>query len=83
MDGTNHRLYVPRTTHTMVIDARTGKTLGDIPGQKNAHGVAIVPEAGRGSISHGGGDVWSLYSIRKATPLSARSRPSPTLMESY
>ena len=45
VDSTNHRLYVPRTTHTMVIDARRGKTLGDIPGQKNAHGVAIVPEA--------------------------------------
>src|SRR5438270_10249096 len=56
MDATNHRLYVPRTTHTMVIDAGTGKTLGDIPGQKNAHGVAIVPEAGRGFISDGGGE---------------------------
>jgi hypothetical protein len=56
VDATNHRLYVPRTTHTMVIDAGTGKTLGDIPGQKNAHGVAIVPEAGRGFISDGGGE---------------------------
>lgn len=56
VDPATHRLYVPRTTHTMVIDAATGSTLGDIPGQKNAHGVAIVPEAGRGFISDGGGD---------------------------
>jgi DNA-binding beta-propeller fold protein YncE len=55
VDPATHRLFVPRTTHTMVIDANSGKLLGDIPGQKNAHGVAIVPEVGRGFISDGGG----------------------------
>ena len=56
VDPATHRLFVPRSTHTMVIDADSGKTLGDIPGQKNAHGVAIVPKANRGFISDGGGD---------------------------
>lgn len=56
VDSQAHRLYVPRTTHTMVIDAETGKTIADIPGQKNAHGVALAPAAGRGFISDGGGD---------------------------
>jgi DNA-binding beta-propeller fold protein YncE len=37
----------------MVIDARTGKTVADIPGQKRNHGVAIVPGAGRGFITDG------------------------------
>ena len=55
VDSQTHRLYVPRTTHTMVIDAESGKTIADIPGQKIAHGVAIVPEAGRGFITDGGG----------------------------
>jgi DNA-binding beta-propeller fold protein YncE len=54
LDPQTSRLYVPRTTHTMVIDAASGKTIADIPGQKNAHGVAIVPEVGRGFISDGG-----------------------------
>jgi DNA-binding beta-propeller fold protein YncE len=40
----------------MVIDPDSGKTIADIPGQKRAHGVAIVPQAGRGFISDGGGD---------------------------
>ena len=57
VDATNHRLYVPRSTHTMVIDADSGKTLADIPGQKHNHGVALVPEAGRGFISDGEGSV--------------------------
>ncbi len=56
VDPATHRLFVPRSTHTMVIDADSGKTLGDIPGQKIAHGVAIVPEANRGFITDGGGD---------------------------
>jgi DNA-binding beta-propeller fold protein YncE len=56
VDPQTHRLYVPRTTHTMVIDTESGKTVADIPGQKNAHGVALAPAAGRGFISDGGGD---------------------------
>src|SRR5215471_19421453 len=56
VDSSTHRLFVPRSTHTMVIDAESGKVLGDIPGQKGAHGVAIVPSVNRGFISDGGGD---------------------------
>jgi DNA-binding beta-propeller fold protein YncE len=56
VDPQTHRLYVPRSTHTMVIDAESGKVLADLPGQKVAHGVAIVPAVGRGFISDGGGE---------------------------
>jgi hypothetical protein len=57
LDAQNHRLYIPRSTHTMVIDADSGKTIADIPGQKHNHGVALVPEVGRGFISDGSGTV--------------------------
>jgi hypothetical protein len=56
VDPPTHRLYFTRTTHTMVIDAISGKTIADIPGQKRSHGVVIVPEVGRGFISDGGAD---------------------------
>jgi DNA-binding beta-propeller fold protein YncE len=55
VDAESHRLFVPRSTHTMVIDADSGKVLGDIPGQTTAHGVAIVPSVGRGFVTDGGG----------------------------
>lgn len=55
VDAQAHRLFVTRSTHTMVIDAVTGKTLGDIPGQKRSHGTALVPAVGRGFITDGGG----------------------------
>ena len=53
VDPEHGLLYVPRTTHTMVLDAATGKTVADIPGQRHNHGVAIVPSVGRGFISDG------------------------------
>lgn len=57
LDAQSHRLYVPRSTHVMVIDADSGKTVADITGQKHNHGVALVPEAGRGFITDGEGSV--------------------------
>src|SRR5215469_10751938 len=57
VDPKSHRLYVPRSTHTMVIDAESGNTIADIPGQKHNHGVALVPELGRGFISDGAGSI--------------------------
>ena len=57
VDASTHRLFVTRTTHTMVIDAESGKVLGDIPGQKKAHGVALVPNVNRGFITDGAGSI--------------------------
>jgi DNA-binding beta-propeller fold protein YncE len=53
VDPDNKRLYIPRSTHTTVLDAVTGKTLADIPGQQRNHGVVLVPEVGRGFITDG------------------------------
>ena len=53
LDAAGKLLYVTRTTHTMVIDVATGKTIRDIPGTGRAHGVVLLPEVGRGFISDG------------------------------
>lgn len=55
VDAPNHRLFVTRSTHTMVLDEITGKVLADISGQIRSHGVALVPQLGRGFITDGGG----------------------------
>ncbi|HLZ41360.1 MAG TPA: hypothetical protein VKQ11_10375 [Candidatus Sulfotelmatobacter sp.] len=57
VDPEHHRLYVPRSTHTQVIDSESGKVVADIPGQKHNHGVALVPQAGRGFITDGAGSI--------------------------
>lgn len=57
VDAQNHRLYIPRSTHTMVVDADSGKMVADIAGQKHNHGVALAPEVGRGFITDGAGSI--------------------------
>jgi hypothetical protein len=53
VDGRNKLLYLPRTTHTLVVDATTGAVKADIKGQEGNHGVAIARRANRGFISDG------------------------------
>lgn len=53
VDSERKLVYLPRTTHTMVVDGTNGKVVADIPGQRGNHGVALVPSAGRGFISDG------------------------------
>lgn len=64
-------LYVTRTTHTMVIDVASGKVLADIPGQQRSHGVALVPEAGRGFISDGGNGSVLIFDLKTRKPLGS------------
>ena len=53
VDSDRNLLYIPRSTHTMVLNADTGAVVADISGQRRNHGVALVPSAGRGFISDG------------------------------
>ena len=62
-------LYVTRTTHTMVLDASTGKTVADIGGQQRSHGVALVSDAGRGFISDGEGGSVIVFDLKTNAPL--------------
>jgi DNA-binding beta-propeller fold protein YncE len=64
VDSMGQRLYLTRTTHTMVVDAASGKVLADIPGQKRAHGVALVPQAGRGFITDGQEGTVTIFDLK-------------------
>src|SRR5690242_10584506 len=52
-DPATHRLYVPRSDHTQVIDAESGKVIADIPDTQGCHGVALAGDRGFISDSHG------------------------------
>jgi len=64
VDPEHKLLYVPRSTHTMVLDATTGKTVADMPGQKRNHGVVIVGSAGRGFITDGADASVTVFDLR-------------------
>lgn len=61
LDAASRHLYVTRDDHVMVLDADSGKFLGDITGAKHSHGVVLVPPLKRGYISNGHGDSVSVF----------------------
>jgi hypothetical protein len=52
-DPGSHRLFLSHGSEVVVVNADSGKEEGRISGLKVSHGIAIVPEAGRGFISDG------------------------------
>jgi YVTN family beta-propeller protein len=53
LDAAARRLYISRATHVMVVDADSGKSVGDIADTPGVHGIALAPELGRGFVSNG------------------------------
>lgn len=52
-DPESRRLYLSHGTEVLVVNADTGKEEGKISGLKVSHGVAVVPDLGRGFVSDG------------------------------
>ena len=53
-DASTRRLYISHNTEVKVVDADSGAIIGSIPDLKRVHGIALVPDLGRGFISDGG-----------------------------
>src|SRR5579863_6689828 len=51
VDSAARRVYIPRSTHIMVVDADSGKLVADIQGMNGLHGVAVAPEFNRGFVT--------------------------------
>lgn len=51
VDSAARRVYIPRSTHILVVDADSGKQLDDIQGMNGLHGVAVVSEFNRGFVT--------------------------------
>ena len=52
-DSKHHRIFVSRSSHVQVIDADSGKVVGDIPNTDGVHGIAISNELNIGFTSNG------------------------------
>lgn len=53
VDSAARRVYLSHGTEIKVIDGDSGALIGNIPGLKQDHGVAVASEFGRGFISDG------------------------------
>jgi DNA-binding beta-propeller fold protein YncE len=63
IDPDSRRLYISRGTHVMVMDADSGKVVGDIADTPGVHGIALAPHLGRGFTSNGREGTVSIFDL--------------------
>ncbi len=69
VDSPGRRLYISRATRVMVVDAESGKLLGEVPDTSGVHGIALVPEIGRGFTSNGLSSTVTIFDQKTLKPL--------------
>src|SRR5262245_22694557 len=62
------RLFLAHSTHVIVVDAASGKVVGDIPNTAGVHGIALAPELGRGFTSNGKSDTATIFDLATLAP---------------
>ena len=63
LDAASRHLYISRATHVIVIDADSGKAVGDIADTSGVHGIALDTGAGRGFVSNGREGTVSIFDM--------------------
>jgi DNA-binding beta-propeller fold protein YncE len=53
LDSASRHLYISRSTRVMVIDADSGKSVGEIADTPGVHGIALVADLDKGFTSNG------------------------------
>jgi len=64
VDAAGSRVYVAHGTEVKVIDADNFSVVGSITGLQRCHGVALVPELGKGFITDGDGAKVFVFDIK-------------------
>jgi WD40 repeat protein len=70
LDPDSRRLFISRATHVMVLDADSGKPVGDIADTPGVHGIALAPELNRGFTSNGREGTVSIFDLKTLRPIS-------------
>jgi DNA-binding beta-propeller fold protein YncE len=70
VDAKARRLYVPRGTRVMVLDADTGREVGEIADTAGVRGVALATALGRGFTSNNKAGTTTVFDLEKGKPLA-------------
>jgi DNA-binding beta-propeller fold protein YncE len=84
VDPAAHRLYVSRGNRIVVVDTDSEKVAGELADTPGVHGVALVPELGRGFTSNGGDDTVTAFDLKtlKATgKIKVGGRPDAIMFD--
>ena len=63
------RLFVAHATRVDVVDPESAKVIGEIPDTPGVHGIALVPEAGKGFVSNGKTDNVTVFDLKTLVTL--------------
>ena len=63
LDSASRRLFIARSSRVMVVDADSGRLLGQVENTPGVHGVALAPDLGRGFASDGAADMVTIFDM--------------------
>ncbi len=72
VDASARRFYISRGTHVIVLDADSGKNVGDIPDTPGVHGIALAPELGKGFVSNGREGTVTIFDMSTLAPIGGK-----------
>jgi YVTN family beta-propeller protein len=84
VDSAARRVYVSHGSHVVVLDADSGKVVGDIPDTQGVHGIAIATDAGRGFTSNGRANtvtVFDLKTLKTEATVKAGTNPDAIIYD--
>lgn len=84
VDSLGRRVYISHGSHVVVLDADTNAIVGDIPDTQGVHGIAVVPEAGRGFTSNGRANtvtIFDLKSLKTVATVKAGTNPDAIIYD--
>src|SRR3981189_2150403 len=64
VDPAARRVYIAHGSEVKVLDADNFSVVGSITGFKRCHGVALVPDLGKGFISDGAGEQVAVFDVK-------------------
>jgi DNA-binding beta-propeller fold protein YncE len=67
-DPSGNRVFIAHGASVYVMDAATGKKLGEVPAD-GAHGIALVPELNRGFSSNGRAGTVTVFDMKTLKPV--------------
>jgi DNA-binding beta-propeller fold protein YncE len=84
IDSEARRMYISRGTKVVVIDADSGKPIGEIADTQGVHGIALAREFGKGFTSNGRENtvsVFDLESLKTLNKVKVGNRPDAILYD--
>jgi YVTN family beta-propeller protein len=67
--GPDQKIYVSHSSDVVILDAKTGDSVGVIPNTTGVHGIAFAPALGKGFTSNGRLNTVTVFDIKTAAVL--------------